>query len=75
MAFDPSDYNEVYEATPASEKTTLLRQGRTMLEAHRLLRGAEGAWHGLPEEGGVIDVELIRGEANTPKRSECLGRT
>jgi hypothetical protein len=44
MAFDPSDYDEVYETTSASE------------------------------EGGVIDVELILGEADTPKRSECLGR-
>jgi len=154
MAFDPSDYDDVYETTSASEKTTLLRQGwallderfasvggladeplattvvrtafsykggqgfwsgaaqqqpepdpphtettyvlgwpkgsrlsattdpyfwrtnrggRTMFEAHRWLRDTEGAWDSLPEEGGVIDVELILGEADTPKRSECLG--
>jgi len=156
MAFDPSDYDEVYETTSASEKTTLLRQGwvllderfasvggladeplattvvrtafsykggqgfwsgaaqqqpepdpphtettyvlgwpkgqqtisdhrpvlladepggRTTFEAHRWLRDTEGAWDSLPEEGGVIDVEFILGEADTPKRSECLGRS
>ena len=46
-----------------------------MFEAHRWLRDTEGAWDSLPEEGGVIDVEFILGEAYTPKRSECLGRS
>jgi len=32
MAFDPSDYDEVYETTSASEKTTLLRQGWVLLD-------------------------------------------
>jgi len=32
MAFDPSDYDEVYETTSAPEKTTLLRQGWVLLD-------------------------------------------
>jgi len=27
------------------------------------------------QAGDVIDVEFILGEADTPKRSECLGRS
>jgi hypothetical protein len=32
MAFDPSDYDEVYETTSASEKSRLLQQGWVLLD-------------------------------------------
>jgi len=75
MAFDPSDYDGVCEMTSASEKTMLLRQGRKMFEPHRRLRDTEGASDSLPEKRGIIDVESILAQADTPKRSECLGQS
>ena len=49
MAFDPSDYDEVYETTSASEKTTLLRQGWALLDERFASVG------GLPDEPGWPD--------------------
>ena len=45
-------------------------QGRTMHVAHVWLQN--GGWAELPTLGGVIDVEFILGERDTPKTAECV---
>jgi hypothetical protein len=53
MAFDPLDYDEVYETTSAPEKTTLLRQGWVLLDER------------FDTVGGLADEPLAKSVART----------
>jgi hypothetical protein len=58
---------------PHTETTYVLGwpKSQQSISDHRpVLLADEPGW----PDGGVIDVEFILGEADTPKRSECLGR-
>ena len=53
MAFGPNDYDEVYETTSATEKTTLLRQGWVLLDER------------FAFEGGLADGPLAKSVLHT----------
>ena len=53
MAFDKSDYDEVYETTSATEKTQLLRQGWVLLDER------------FGSAGGLADESLGKTVART----------
>ena len=48
MAFDPDDYDEVYETISASDKTQLLRQGWVLLDER------------FASEGGLADESFAK---------------